>query len=47
LKKSATHLPNNWVAETTQAHALMRLGRQAVEKERVSEVIWNVFLKKL
>ncbi|MBD8134683.1 hypothetical protein IFR10_03935 [Bacillus sp. CFBP 13597] len=47
MKRCATLLPNNWVAETPQAHALMRLGRQAVEKERVSEINWNVFLKKL
>ncbi|MDG4849598.1 hypothetical protein [Peribacillus frigoritolerans] len=38
-KRCATLLPNNWVAETTQAHALMRLGRQSVEGERVSEII--------
>ncbi|WP_454861580.1 hypothetical protein [Peribacillus frigoritolerans] len=37
MKKSATLLPNNWVAKTPQAHALMRLGRQPVEGERVSE----------
>ncbi|WP_458352433.1 hypothetical protein [Peribacillus frigoritolerans] len=27
LKKFATFLPNNWLAETPQALALMRLGR--------------------
>ncbi|MGE8017584.1 hypothetical protein ACQKOM_01490 [Peribacillus frigoritolerans] len=37
MKRYATLLPNNWVAETPQAYALMRLGRQSVERKRVSE----------
>ncbi|WP_343929247.1 hypothetical protein [Peribacillus frigoritolerans] len=45
MKKSATHLPNNWVAETPQAHALMRLGRQSAERERVSKIS-GIFKKK-
>ncbi|WP_347940731.1 hypothetical protein AAEY33_25385 [Peribacillus simplex] len=32
LKKFATLLPNNWLAETPQALALMRLGRQSAER---------------
>ncbi|WP_142244506.1 hypothetical protein [Peribacillus simplex] len=39
LKKFATLLPNNWLAETPQALALMRLGRQSTERERISEII--------
>ncbi|WHX66472.1 hypothetical protein QNH26_22935 [Peribacillus frigoritolerans] len=35
------------LAETPQALALMRLGRQSAERERVSGISWNVFLKKL
>ncbi|USK62715.1 hypothetical protein [Peribacillus frigoritolerans] len=38
LKKFATLLPNYWVAETPHALALMRLGRQSAEKERISEI---------
>ncbi|WP_221408400.1 hypothetical protein, partial [Peribacillus simplex] len=34
-----------WLAETRQALALMRLGRQSAERERISEISWNVFLK--
>ncbi|TFH61273.1 hypothetical protein [Peribacillus frigoritolerans] len=33
LKKFATLLPNDWLAETPQALALMRLGRQAAERD--------------
>ncbi|MDF2000889.1 hypothetical protein P2Q57_26855 [Peribacillus frigoritolerans] len=33
----------NWLAETPQALALMRLGRQSAERERISEISWNVF----
>ncbi|USK66006.1 hypothetical protein [Peribacillus frigoritolerans] len=43
LKKFATLLPNNWLAETPQALALMRLGRQSAERERVSEINCNFF----
>ncbi|MCY9141880.1 hypothetical protein [Peribacillus frigoritolerans] len=38
LKKFATLLPNNWLAETPQTLALMRLGRQSAERERISEI---------
>jgi hypothetical protein len=37
-KKFATLLPNNWLAETTQKLALMWLGRQSAERERISEI---------
>ena len=47
LKKFATLLPNNWLAETPQTLASRRLGRQSAERERISEINWNVFLKKL
>ncbi|MED3786156.1 hypothetical protein P4576_02685 [Peribacillus frigoritolerans] len=36
-KKFATLLPNNGLAETPQTLALMRLGRQSAEEERISE----------
>jgi hypothetical protein len=36
---------NNYLAKTTQEHALMRLGRQSAERERVSEISWNFFKK--
>ncbi|MGE8021795.1 hypothetical protein ACQKOM_23315 [Peribacillus frigoritolerans] len=38
MKKFATLLPNNWLAETPQTLALMRLGRQPAERERISEM---------
>ncbi|WP_367240165.1 hypothetical protein [Peribacillus frigoritolerans] len=38
LNKFATLLPNNWLAETPQTLALMRLGRQSAERERISEI---------
>ncbi|MGE6610907.1 hypothetical protein ACQKFG_10335 [Peribacillus sp. NPDC076916] len=38
LKKFATLLPNNWLAKTPQPLALMRLGRQSAERERISEI---------
>ncbi|MGG0414122.1 hypothetical protein [Peribacillus simplex] len=38
MKKFATLLPNYWLAETPQALALMRLGRQSAESERISEI---------
>jgi hypothetical protein len=47
MKRCATHLPNNWLAETPQAHALMRLGRQSAERERISEISSNFFEEKL
>ncbi|MFE4813112.1 hypothetical protein ACFQ9Y_18520 [Peribacillus simplex] len=48
LKKFATLLPNNWLGETPQALAARRLGRQSAERERISEINWNVlYIKKL
>ncbi|WP_286176981.1 MULTISPECIES: hypothetical protein [unclassified Bacillus (in: firmicutes)] len=41
MKKVATLLPNNWLAETPQT-----LGRQSAERERISEINWNVFQRK-
>ncbi|MEB2492312.1 hypothetical protein SOP93_14185 [Peribacillus frigoritolerans] len=38
MKKFATLLPNNWLAETPQTLALMRLGRQPAEREWISEM---------
>ncbi|PRS44385.1 hypothetical protein C6W19_01265 [Bacillus sp. RJGP41] len=46
-KKYATLLPKNWLAETPQAFALMWLGSQSAERERVSEINWNFLKKKL
>ncbi|WP_258831599.1 hypothetical protein [Peribacillus frigoritolerans] len=46
LKKFATLLPNNWLAETPQTLALMRLGRQSAERERISEIDYNFYHKK-
>ncbi|MFF2497387.1 hypothetical protein [Peribacillus sp. NPDC058075] len=43
MKKFATLLPNYWLAETPQPLALMRLGRQSAERERISEINWNFF----
>ncbi|MGE7904836.1 hypothetical protein ACQKNS_10635 [Peribacillus sp. NPDC094092] len=43
LKKFATLLPNYWLAETPQPLAARRLGRQSAERERISEINWNVF----
>ncbi|MGE8018444.1 hypothetical protein ACQKOM_05845 [Peribacillus frigoritolerans] len=42
-KKYATLLPKNWLAETPQTLASRRLGRQSAERERISEIHWNVF----
>jgi hypothetical protein len=44
LKKFAKLLPNNWLAETPQALALMWLGRQSAERERISEIKPELFL---
>jgi type I restriction-modification system DNA methylase subunit len=41
LKKFATILPNNCLPSR---FALMRLGKQLAERERISEIIWNIFL---
>jgi hypothetical protein len=38
MKKFATLLPNNWLAKTKQT-----LGRQSAERERISEINYNVF----
>jgi hypothetical protein len=38
LKKFATLLPKNWLAETPQPLAVRRLGRQSAERERISEI---------
>jgi hypothetical protein len=46
LKKFATLLPNNWLAETPQTLASRRLGRQSAERERISEIGRNVFKEK-
>ncbi|USK63015.1 hypothetical protein [Peribacillus frigoritolerans] len=46
MKKFATLLPNNWLAETPETFASRRLGRQSAEREQVSEINWNVFLNK-
>ncbi|WP_185151465.1 hypothetical protein [Peribacillus simplex] len=43
LKKFATLLPKNWLDETPETFTLMRLGRQSAERERISEINWNVF----
>jgi hypothetical protein len=43
LKKFARLLPKNWLAEIPQALAPRRLGRQSAERERISEIYWNVF----
>ncbi|MBT2665034.1 hypothetical protein J7J00_05965 [Bacillus sp. ISL-4] len=45
MKKFATPLPNNWLVETPQPLALMRIGRQSAERERISEINCNFFLK--
>ncbi|MFY0783603.1 hypothetical protein AB1K18_25555 [Peribacillus simplex] len=42
MKKFATLLPNNWLAETPQTLALMWLGRKSAERERISENNWIV-----
>ncbi|MFJ7852937.1 hypothetical protein ACIQX3_09185 [Peribacillus frigoritolerans] len=44
-KKFATLLPNYWLAETPQALASRRLGRQSVERERISEIKQKSFIK--
>ncbi|MFJ7309393.1 hypothetical protein [Peribacillus frigoritolerans] len=48
MKKFARLLPNNWLAETPQALALLRLGRHSAKRERIAEINWNAFqIKKL
>ncbi|WHY13524.1 hypothetical protein QNH16_22635 [Peribacillus frigoritolerans] len=46
-KKYATLQPKYCLAETPQALTPRRLGRQSAERERISEISWNVFSKKL
>ncbi|MES9736245.1 hypothetical protein ABWK46_02685 [Peribacillus frigoritolerans] len=43
MKKVATLLPNNWLTNTPQTLASRRLGRQSAERERISEINYNVF----
>ncbi|WP_048686542.1 hypothetical protein, partial [Bacillus sp. 220_BSPC] len=38
--------PNNWLAETPQALVPRRLGSQSAERERISGINWNEFLRK-
>ncbi|MCY9141555.1 hypothetical protein [Peribacillus frigoritolerans] len=38
LRKYATLLQKNWLAETPETHASRRLGRQPAERERISEI---------
>ncbi|MES9739830.1 hypothetical protein ABWK46_21255, partial [Peribacillus frigoritolerans] len=45
LKKFATLLPYNWLAETPQALAPRRLGRRSAERERISEIDWTFLIK--
>ncbi|MDQ7862872.1 hypothetical protein RCO48_23080 [Peribacillus frigoritolerans] len=47
LKKYETLLPKNWLAETRSRLPARRLGRQSAERERISEISWNVINKKL
>ncbi|MDQ7863020.1 hypothetical protein RCO48_24265 [Peribacillus frigoritolerans] len=46
MKKFATLLPNNWLDETPQTLASRRLGRLSAERERISEINWNIFQEK-
>ncbi|MEB2494353.1 hypothetical protein [Peribacillus frigoritolerans] len=46
MKKFATLLPNSWLAETPQTLASRRIGRQSAERERISEISWNIFKEK-
>ncbi|MGG0250168.1 hypothetical protein ABEY24_17730 [Peribacillus frigoritolerans] len=46
-KKYATLQPKNWLAETPQTLASMRLGNQSAERERISEIKWNFYKKEL
>ncbi|MFJ7511762.1 hypothetical protein ACIQW7_20220 [Peribacillus simplex] len=45
MKKFATLLPNNWLAETPQAILPRRLGRQSAERERISAINSERFFK--
>ncbi|MFJ5751764.1 hypothetical protein ACIP97_24840 [Peribacillus frigoritolerans] len=37
---------DNWLAETPEVFTSRRLGRQSVERERVSGIDWNEILRK-
>jgi hypothetical protein len=41
-KKFATLLPNNWLTKTLETLALIWIGSQSAERERISEINWNV-----
>ncbi|WP_249599628.1 hypothetical protein [Peribacillus frigoritolerans] len=43
LKKFAALLPKYWLVETTQTLALMWLGRQSAERERISGITGTFF----
>ncbi|MEF2096830.1 hypothetical protein V3595_19575 [Bacillus sp. CFBP9009] len=47
MKKYATLLPNNWLADTPQTLASRRLGRQSAERERISKSAGTFLNKKL
>ncbi|WP_338566313.1 hypothetical protein [Peribacillus frigoritolerans] len=36
-------LPKNWLAETPETLASRRLGRHSAERERISEINWNLY----
>ncbi|MBR8644477.1 hypothetical protein KEH51_07335 [[Brevibacterium] frigoritolerans] len=42
MKKFVTLLPNNWLAETQERLPARSLGRQSTERERISEITWNL-----
>ncbi|MEF2094066.1 hypothetical protein V3595_05200 [Bacillus sp. CFBP9009] len=43
MKKFATLLPENWLAETPQTFAARRLGRQSAERERFLKTTYGDF----
>ncbi|WHX90176.1 hypothetical protein [Peribacillus simplex] len=43
LNEFATILPNNWLATPHLMLAARRLGKQSMERERISENSWNFF----
>ncbi|WP_413023820.1 hypothetical protein [Peribacillus frigoritolerans] len=45
-KKYVTLLSSNWLAETPETFTSRRLGRQSVERERISGIDWNEILRK-
>ncbi|WP_413010236.1 hypothetical protein [Peribacillus frigoritolerans] len=44
MKKFATLLPNNWLADTPETFASRRRDRQSAEREQVPEINWHAFL---